>query len=86
MEDVVPTQREILASLGSHPGCKKAHEVSLGCTDDMFVEKGEAINPLAPGCSVTFPPWGCKAEGFADWGSAGLLFFRSGEEGPVALG
>lgn len=66
VEDVVWNQREPCI-LGSHPGCQKAHEVSLGCTDDIFVGQGEAINFFSSGSSVTFPPWGVQGGGLLLW-------------------
>ena len=57
MEDVAFNQREILTSLRSYPGFKKVSEVSLGCNDEFFAGKDEAISFFSSRSYDTFPEW-----------------------------
>ncbi|XP_028639152.1 chondroitin sulfate proteoglycan 4-like [Grammomys surdaster] len=83
MEDVVFNQREILASLRSYPGFKKVYEVSLGCKDEFFAGKDEAISFFSSRSYVTFPEWKVHGEGILRFSvqtgtPQALLLFQSG--------
>ncbi|XP_029340859.1 LOW QUALITY PROTEIN: chondroitin sulfate proteoglycan 4-like [Mus caroli] len=83
MEDVVFNQREILTSLRSYPGFKKVSEVSLGCSDEFFAGKDEAISFFSSRSYVTFPEWKVHGEGFLRFALQtrtlqALLLFQSG--------
>nr|XP_021494584.1 chondroitin sulfate proteoglycan 4-like [Meriones unguiculatus] len=86
MEGVVFNQREILTSLRSYPGFKKVYEVSLGCNDEFFAGKNEAISFFSSRSYVTFPEWKVHGEGVLRFAvrtgtSQALLLFQSGREG-----
>ncbi|XP_038957869.1 chondroitin sulfate proteoglycan 4B isoform X4 [Rattus norvegicus] len=78
MEDVVFNQREILTSLRSYPGFKKVNEVSLGCSDEFFAGKDEAISFFSSRSYVTFPEWKV-------YHGEGILRFAVQTETPQAL-
>ncbi|KAL1782841.1 chondroitin sulfate proteoglycan 4-like [Sigmodon hispidus] len=63
IEGVVFNQREILTSLRSFPGFKRVYEVSLGCSDEFFARKNEAISFFSSRSYVAFPEWRVQEEG-----------------------
>ncbi|KAM6156738.1 chondroitin sulfate proteoglycan 4-like [Erethizon dorsatum] len=91
MEDVVFNSREILTSLRSYPGFKKVYEVSLGCSEEIFTGKDEAINFFSSRSYVTFPEWKVQGGGVLEFAlqtgtQQALPLFQSGKEGDfVAL-
>ncbi|XP_031215938.1 chondroitin sulfate proteoglycan 4-like [Mastomys coucha] len=83
IEDAVFNQRDILTSLRSYPGFKKVYEVSLGCNDEFFAGKDEAISFFSSRSYVTFPEWKVHGGGILRFavqtGSPqALLLFQSG--------
>ncbi|XP_072461735.1 chondroitin sulfate proteoglycan 4-like [Notamacropus eugenii] len=91
IEEVILNQHDILNSLRSYPGFKKVHEVSLGCSDEFFAGKNEAVNFFSSKSYVAFPEWNTKGEGlweftFQTGAGQGLLLYQSGRSGDfVAL-
>lgn len=83
IEGVVFNQREVLTSLRSYPGFKKVHEVSLGCNDEFFAGKNEAISFFSSRSYVAFPEWRVQGEGTLRFAvqtgtQQALLLFQSG--------
>ncbi|XP_027240098.1 chondroitin sulfate proteoglycan 4, partial [Cricetulus griseus] len=83
IEGVLFNQREVLTSLRSFPGFKKVYEVSLGCNDEFFAGKNEAISFFSSRSYVTFPEWRVQGEGTLRFAvqtgtQQALLSFQSG--------
>ncbi|XP_052599261.1 chondroitin sulfate proteoglycan 4-like isoform X1 [Peromyscus californicus insignis] len=83
IEGVVFNQREILTSLRSYPGFKKVYEVSLGCSEEFFAGKNEAISFFSSRSYVAFPEWRVQGEGILRFAvqtetQQAMLLFQSG--------
>ncbi|KAH0502668.1 Chondroitin sulfate proteoglycan 4 [Microtus ochrogaster] len=83
IEGVVFNRRAVLSSLRSFPGFKKVHEVSLGCNDEFFAGKNEAISFFSSRSYVAFPEWRVQGEGTLRFAvrtgsQQALLLFQSG--------
>ncbi|CAH6787662.1 RGD1561161 [Phodopus roborovskii] len=83
IEGVLFNQREVLTSLRSYPGFKKVYEVSLGCNDEFFAGKNEAISFFSSRSYVAFPEWRVQGEGTLRFAvqtgtQQALLSFQSG--------